>query len=688
MGKEKDKISKAVLDNNDTAKTKSIIEDDFDYQAYKFDNLLEYTTQAIKKYLNTSEAGTEEERDRENQRKDVLRQSLSCCYAGTAKERQFVKQFIHRILTGQLEIFVDEFADKKIAITPSNYTKVFPWNNAYRLPTQAKFLGILYYWENQYGGDAFGYIVNKYKLNVLRDMNVMQGDEKKVQGMFINAQDIDAIFQSEKIYFSYELAMEVMVQMIYEEYKGNGCVDELLYQNIDDVGIGLSGLQSDVIPPHLLGRNIRKAYEGAWIKYKGLLMHLSFLSFHTFSNLRRVVTQLVEYEMQGSFSEKDGYKLGYGKDGSRRTSVITPFAENPAAWVRKFTASTLTNRQLITNNGSLYIGGVEDLMAVERALVKGGATIPICGPQGVGKTTALEAICEYIQNWYAIRMIESEFEARIRWRYPEKNILTVQTPVIKAEDAYEFSLRTSGDIYIVSEVRSDEMMVNITRTANRGGRSVIFTYHPNKPRATVLEVANSLIRQKLYTSLKDAMYTTLETIKCCIHIELGLEKQCRYYNIYEFVPIQVELDKSFLELTGKEREEAFMKTQLNYYQKVIGDEYFEVIPIIVYDKEQNSYVFKNSISDRFFDDLYKSSSLIDEKEALEKLFRPHEWLLDYLIKHNQFNFVPFDDLEAIADNNGLNKAFIDFNSILAMKGEYRKEKGKRIAVTSSESGVS
>lgn len=675
MRKEKDKLSQAILEGTnvkqDEHKKVEVIEDTFNYQLYSFDSLLEFTTQAIKKYLNTSEAGTEEERNKETQRKEVLRQSMANCYAGTVKERQFVKQFIQRILTGQLEVFVEGFSETKIAITTSNYQKVFPWNNPFRLPTQAKFLGILYYWENQYGPDAFSYIVNKYKLNILRDMNVMQGDEKQVKGMFISDQDIDAIFQNEKIFFSYELALNVIVQMVYEEYKGNGCIDELLYQNIDDIGIGLSGLQSDVIPPHLLGRNVKKAYEGAWIKYKGLLMHLSFLSFHNFANLRRVVTQLVDYEMQGSFSEKDGYKLGYGKDGSRRTSVITPFAENTAAWVRKFTASTLTNRQLITNNESMYVGGVDDLMKVEKALVQGGATIPICGPQGVGKTTALEAVCEYIQNWYAIRMIESEFEARIRWRYPEKNILTVQTPVISAEDAYEFSLRTSGDIYIVSEVRSDEMMVNITRTANRGGRSVIFTYHPNKPRTTILEVANSLIRQKLYTSLKDAMYTTLETIKCCIHIELGLEKQCRYYNIYEFVPVQVSLDTAFLDLRGQERTEAFLKTQLNYYQKTIGDDYFEVVPIIVYDKDENSYIFKHSISDRFYDDLYKASSIDSEKEALEKLFRPHDWLLKYLCKHNQFNFMPMDDLDAVAENNGLNKAFIDFNSIMALKGDYK-----------------
>lgn len=633
-------------------------------KSYTFDSLLEYTEEVLKRYLNKSEAGTEEEMKKEIKRKEVLRESLACCYAGTVKERKFVKQFISRILTGQVYVFIEGYGDKGISITPENYTMVFPWNNPYKLPAQVKFLGLLYFWEQQHGAGTFEYLMTKYNLTRLRDIHVMQGDSKIDRGIYVDANDINAMFESEGVVFDYELAMEVLVQMIYEERRGNGCIDELLYQNIDDVGIGLSGLQNDVEPIHLRGKHIQKAYEGVWVKYRGLLMNLTFMSFHNFSNLRRVVTQLVAYEQQGSFSEKDGYKMGYGKDGSRRTSVITPFAENPAAWVRKFTAKDMTNSQLITSNGENEIGGIDNLIAVEKAFVKGGATIPICGPQGAGKTTKLEAITEYIQNWYAIRMIESEFEARIRWRYPEKNILTVQTPVISPEEAYEFSLRTSGDIYIVSEVRSDEMMVNITRTANRGGRSVMFTYHPNKPRTTIIEIANSLIRQKLYTNLKDAMYTTLETVKCCIHIEVDIEKRCRYYNIYEFIPAEVELDTEFLKLSGKEREEAFLKTQYNFYQQMTGDTYFEVVPIIVYDEKENSYVFKNNISNRFYEDLKRASSLAEEKESLEKLFRPMDFMREYLENHSEITVLDRDILERIVRREELNEAFIDYDALL------------------------
>lgn len=633
-------------------------------QRHTFDSLKEYVEAVFKKYLSTTEAGTETEREKERLRKEVLRDSMSCCFAGTIKERNFVKQFIARIITGQVKVFIEDVGEKFRPIDSDTIKEVFNWDNPYRLPTQVKFLGLLYFWQGQYGADSFEHIVSRYNLSAIREIRTIQGDSKTTKAIYIDDKDITTAFVADNVKFNYDLALDVLVQMLYEETKGNGCIDELLYQNVDDIGIGLSGLQDDVEPLHLRNKKISKAYKGAWIKYKGLLMHVTFLSFHNFGNLRRVVNQLVAYEQQGSFSEKDGYKMGYGKDGSRRTSVISPFAENCAAWVRKFTAKNKTNKQLITASGENEIPGYEKLIAVEKALVMGGATIPICGPQGAGKTTKLEAISEYIQNWYAIRMIESEFEARIRWRYPEKNILTVQTTNISPEHAYEFSLRTSGDIYIVSEVRSDEMMVNITRTANRGGRSVLFTYHPNKPRATIIEIANSLIRQKLYTSLKDAMYTTLEAVKCCIHLEIDLTKKCRYYNIYEFLPVKTKIADEFKSLSGKERDEAFHNTMYSFYTKMMEDDYFEVVPIIVYDRDTDSYVFKNTLSDRFYEELMRQSYLDDEKENLEKLFRPEEWINKYLKRTSKSQVISRDLIEDIIKKEGLNENFVNIDSVI------------------------
>src|SRR5699024_12633550 len=66
-------------------------------------------------------------------RKEVLRQSIGCCYAGTVKERQFVKQFIHRLLTGQANVFMPEYRDGCVNITVENYKYIFPDRKSTRL---------------------------------------------------------------------------------------------------------------------------------------------------------------------------------------------------------------------------------------------------------------------------------------------------------------------------------------------------------------------------------------------------------------------------------------------------------------------------------------------------------------------------------------------------------------------------
>lgn len=645
---------------------KSLTEDKqvYDDSIYSLSNVIQYVKDTFDAYLGQSIAQTSKDKVKEDERKGKLRETLLICNAGMEKDREFVKQYILRILTGSLSMGLENWP-RDYRIDPSTYCKVLDFNRPALLPTHVQYLLLVYFYKPQHGDRTVKYLINKYELTKFREMPVLQGDFKSDLGSFVSAQDILAIFNNEKIVPTYDLALEVLTQLVYEEYKGNSCVDELMYQSIDDIGIGLSGLQSDVVPIHLLNKQISKAYEGVWIKNEGVLMCLKFLSFGSFENLTRVVRNLVSYNQTGSFSETDGYKLGSGSDGSRRTSVIYPFGENSASWIRKFTVKSLTNKDLVMFNNP-RIKGWSDLIRTERALIRGGATIPICGPQGAGKTTCLESLSEYIQNWYAIRMIESEFEARLKWRYPEKNIFTVQTTQVSPEAAYEFSLRSSGDIYIVSEVRSDEMTVNITRTANRGGRSVLFTYHPNKPRACIIEIANSLVRQKLYSNLKDAMYTTLDAIKCCIHIDVDLEERRRYYNIYEFIPTFVYLDPSYKELQGEGREQAWQDSIFSYFQKTTSDEYFTVVPIITYDHGLGGYRFFNTVSDQFYDDLLRKSSIDSEKTELEKLFRPKNFIYRWMKGHDKQHLTEEEFNEVVKKEN-VNKAFITYDDVRELK---------------------
>lgn len=592
---------------------------------YSLDALIQFAAQT---YSNKTTARSDigKQDIKANMQRDQILQYDRNSAVGDLNDKLFIKQLFYRILT---DCDKNEILDypSGYGVTKENIDNFIDWHDPH-LDPYLKYLAMLQYYEGplDYGPEAFGQFLETHHLNTLRK------DTDGSMGFFVTAEDINNAWQKEHLVLDFDTKMDVITQVVYEEIKGNSCIDELLYQNLGDISIGVSGILNAMfvgdIEPYM------NAFDTCWVRYKGCSIHLRFLTFGTYEKMKDVVRRGMGYEMKGQFSEREGFKLGYAKDGSRRTAAIEPFGESPALWVRKFTARHQSNAELLAN-----LPGHEKVIDVEKILVQGGATIPVCGAQGSGKTTKLEAIAEYIQPFYAIRVMESEFEARLRWKYPRKNIFTVEAnenTAVSPSDAYNFSLRTAGDIYIIGEARGDDSIVNVTRTANRGGRSVLFTFHPNSPKATIAEIANALIRQKMYANLKDAVATALDTVHCCIYVRMDIEAQKRYYEIYEFVPRPNGLPADFRGkwLSRDDREAAFMETIYQYLQYMTSaDIYYDTVPLVTYDRETRQYVYRNTISDAFYADLMDKTPLAAERDLLTRTFRP-TLALDYYFKEH------------------------------------------------------
>ena len=563
--------------------------------------------------------------ERDYNLKERTQTYLQQCYYGDESDKMFVKQMMRRIMTEGNGSASENFP-ANYCVNGMNIDKFINWGDIRTVDSYVLFLALLLHYKEQYGSNALGYLIDKYHFNDLRP----RGDEGL--GFFIDEDDVRKMWDSEHLRMSFEDKLEVLLQLVYEETYGNSCIDEILYQNVGDISAGVSGIPDDMTIT-VSEQNI-PAYRTCWVRYKGCSIHFMFVSFGSIENLHKVAKQMVNFQMKGQFSEKEGFKLGYGKDGSRRTAAIKPFGESPALWVRKFTEQTATNE-------SLY-GGIKNyqtVMAIESALVKGGATIPVCGAQGSGKTTKLETLTQYIQNFYSIRVLESEFEAHLRWKYPRKNIYTMEandtTPVTPSM-AYNFSLRSAGDIYIIGEARSDDMIINVTRTANRGGRSVLFTFHPKTPEMTIPEIANAMIREKMYTNLKDAVATALNTVKCCIFVTVDLETHRHFYEIFEFVPRPNTIPDDFLKETDPDKRQLlFMKSIHAYMQTMVSaDTFYYTVPLVVYDRDSDSYVMKNTISDGLYKELMEKTPLEGERMHLMQTFRPDDFVAAYAKKHN------------------------------------------------------
>ena len=620
---------------------------------YTLENLIRFVTLTYGEQTTAQSTLQRLDQQRMHQRDRLLRYDQEC-FSGDPDDKLFIKSMLFRIMT--------DCGNKNSAEFPAGYgvnretvDRFIDWN-ATNIDPYLKFLAMLLHYKIDlgYGAEAFGEFITAHNLQRLRH------DADGSPGFYIDAADIDAAWKKERLVLDYDKKVEILNQIVYEEIKGNSCIDELLYQNLGDISTGVSGIPDSLFAGSI--EDYEHAYDTCWVRYKGNSIHLRFLTFGSYSKLKDVVRKGVAYEMKGQFSEKEGFRLGYAKDGSRRTAAIEPFGESPALWVRKFTAKNESNESLFGNAKDFT-----KVMDVEKILVRGGATLPVCGAQGSGKTTKLEALCAYIQNFYAIRVMESEFEARLRWKYPKKNIFTVEanenTPVSPAE-AYNFSLRTAGDIYIIGEARGDDSIVNVTRTANRGGRSVLFTFHPNSPKATISEIANALIRQKMYANLKDAVATALETVHCCIFVRMDIEAQCRYYEIYEFVPRPNGLPADFMQETNPElRQAKFMETMYRYMQYMTSaDIYYDTVPIVVYDRVKQMYRYANTLSDGFYEDLRDKTPLQSERDMLERTFRP-EVVMDRLLAAGGIGDAKLNqaDFEEICKAHQLNTDLLTFD---------------------------
>ena len=625
---------------------------------YNFQNLILFTQE---KFKNSAQAAGSVifDRSRISQGNKIQEYSKECAY-GDENDKMFIKQMIRRNLLECSPQGSDSFPPR-YGITHKNIDQIVDWRSP-SVDPYLKFLAVLLHYKETHGHDSLGYIIEKHGWNKLRKIS---DDES---GFYVDKDDVNRMWTFENLDMDFDSKMDVITQVVYEETRGNSCIDEILYQNVGDISIGVSGIPDTVFTGE--ATTISPAYEGAWIRYKGSSIHFRFLSFNSYENLKRVCKQGVGYQMKGQFSEKEGFKLGYGKDGSRRSAAIEPFGESPALWVRKFTAKSESNETLFGG-----LPGSARVIDVEKAFVRGGITIPVCGAQGSGKTTKLEAFVQYVQPFYSIRVLESEFEARLRWKYPNKNIYSMEaneSSEVKPSEAYNFTLRTAGDIYVIGEALSDDMIVNVTRTANRGGRAVYFTFHPNSPAATISEIANAMIREKMYVNLKDAVATALDTVKVCIFVRMDLERGCRYYEIYEFVPRDNRIPNDFMAegLTMEAAQRKFMETMYAYMSNMTSaDTYYDTVPIVVFNRKEGIYEFKNTISDRLYQSLFDNTPLQYERDALAALFRPTQRFQDYLAEKGMLQKeLGKEDVDKIIKDLNLNTAFFTYKDALGKRG--------------------
>ena len=371
-------------------KAEVVQEVNVDDQTYTLDKMIEFVKRRLDEItkVNLYDIGlSEEELKRRKSKKYELKKALKGCTYGDVNDKKYVKELIFDLLS------------KEYGVNEINVSRAIPFDIPSILTPQDKFDILLYTYKKEFGYEALTEIIKKYDL---AELKYVEGETKPCY--VITEEEIEEIFDKENIALSFSDKLNIVVQRIYQKYKGYSRIDEVRDMNIDGVSGGVSGLPESFLSQvaqtdgadyltQLQEHKVQRACDSIWIFFQGKSIRLAFLSFGTEAELKRVCQNIYKYNNPGQLSDTNGYKINEMKDGSRVVVVRPSMSETWAFFVRKFDVKRATLEQIV------LFPGKEDTIDLLKYLVKGARIISLTGEQGCRKNNnAYGYDRKYIRN--------------------------------------------------------------------------------------------------------------------------------------------------------------------------------------------------------------------------------------------------------------------------------------------------
>lgn len=568
-GTNKEEIKEKIIEDNDKYHINSIV-----------DFVKTYINQITRTNLYELGLGEEEFNRRLNKRSE-LKKALKNCTYGSKEDKEYVKDFIYDLLN-------------KKYINEKNIDKIIHFNNRKFLSPKDKFDILVYLYKKEYKEDGLKGLIDKYKLD--RPKSIIE--KGKGISYIITEEEIDEIFNKEGASLKYEDKLKIIVQRVYEKYKGFGVIDEIRDMNIDGVSGGVSGITNNDMPTsENVGAYLNKAlkapnnYDSIWIFYKGKSIHLSFLSFGSEKELKRICQSIYRYNKAGQLSQNVGYKVNEMKDGSRVVVVRPNFSESWAFFIRKFHIANVSLEELIKDRNC------EIPIKVLEYLVKGSRVVSITGAQGSGKTTLLMAMIRNIYATLTLRVQEMAFELHLRKVYPMRNILTFkETDTISGQEGLDIQKKTDGSVNILGEVATDEVCSWMLQMAQVASLFTLFTHHAKTASDLVMSLRNSLLKCEVFNNEKVAEQQVVQVLNFDIHLEKDYSGKRYIERITEII----ELDEKpypteYKQVNTKEEKiNMFMDTMTEYFTRKTDRKTYITKNIVEF--RDGKYVACNKIS--------------------------------------------------------------------------------------------
>ena len=580
-------IYKKLKSNQNAKVVEDVVIDDKTYTLEKMIDYIKRKMDEITK-VNLYDLGlSEEELKRRKNKKYELKKALKGCTYGDVNDKKYVKQLIYDLLLN--DYGVDE----------TNISKAIPFDIASLLTPQDKFDIIIYMYKKEFGYEAMSKLIKKYKL---AELKYTAGDAKP--SYVILPEEISAIYAKENFMLSLEDKLMVVVQRIYQQYKGYSSIDEIRDMNIDGISGGISGLpesflsqaaQTDAnVVNNVLDHKIPRACDSIWIMFSGKSIRLAFLSFGSESELKRVCQNIYKYNNPGQLSDTNGYKINEMKDGSRVVVVRPTFSETWGFFIRKFDVQRASLEQLIKDEGK------EEAIDLMKYIVKGARIIALTGEQGTGKTTMLMAMIENIYETLNIRVQETAFELHLRKIYPTRNILSFrETETVSGQEGLDVQKKTDGSVNIIGEVATDPVASWMIQAAQVASKFTLFTHHAKTFPDLVTALRNSMLRTGVFKNELVAEEQVVSVLNFNVHLVKDFRGNRYIQRVTECIPVIDKNDYNYNsrnETTLEGKFDTFIENSTKYFAKETNKELYKYQNIMEY--QDGKFVLTNKITDK------------------------------------------------------------------------------------------
>ncbi len=219
-------------------------------------------------------------------------------------------------------------------------------------------------------------------------------------------------------------------------------------------------------------------------------LELTLVKFNDNNHLMKIIDRIVT-KVGRRIDESSPMVDARLSDGSRVNAIIPPLAiDGPSLSIRRFSVVEMTLDDLVEKDE------LTDYMAeFLKAAAKAKMNILISGGTGSGKTTALNAISNYIPN--TERIITLEDSAELQLQLP--HVLRLETRPANIEgkgeitlrDLVRNALRMRPDRIVIGEVRSGEAF-DMLQAMNTGHEGSLTTVHANNARDALSRLENMI----------------------------------------------------------------------------------------------------------------------------------------------------------------------------------------------------